>query len=209
MSFTAEPEWLTLSKGLFTGGSLIIAIGAQNAWVLAQGLRRQYHWMIAALCALVDITLICAGMLGLGALLSQSPLMMDIARWGGILFLLVYGAQSMKAALKPGTLEASEAKVNSRKAALLTTLAVSLLNPHVYLDTVILLGSIGNQVTADLQSWFTLGAVLASVLWFFSLSLGARALAPLFRRPVAWQLLDAFVGLVMWGIAWSLYSGTL
>jgi len=202
----ASPEWLTLSKGMLTGGSLIIAIGAQNAYVLAQGLRQQYHWMIAALCALIDLSLICIGMLGLGALLNQSELLMAVARWGGIAFLLVYGAQSLRAAFRPGTLEASAETVISRKAAFITTLAVSLLNPHVYLDTVVLLSSIGNQVATELRPWFTLGAVSASIIWFFSLSLGARWLAPLFRKPVAWQVLDSVVGLVMWSIAWSLFQ---
>lgn len=206
ISLPIGPELATLTKGMFTGGSLIIAIGAQNAFVLAQGLRRQYHWLIAALCALIDLTLITLGMLGLGALLSQSQLLMDIALWGGIAFLLVYGAQSLKAALKPGALEASESRITSRKAAVMTTLAVSLLNPHVYLDTVILLGSIGNQVTSDLRPWFTLGAVSASIIWFFSLGLGARWLAPLFRKPVAWRVLDCVVGLVMWSIAWTLFN---
>ena len=200
------PEWLTLTKGILTGGSLIIAIGAQNTYVLAQGLKRQYHWMIAGLCALIDLSLILVGMLGLGALLSQSETLMTIARWGGIVFLLLYGAQSLKAALTPSTLEASETKVVSRRNALLTTLAVSLLNPHVYLDTVVLLGSIGSQYAETLQPWFTAGAVTASILWFFALSLGARWLAPLFRKPIAWQILDCLVGLVMWGIAWNLYQ---
>lgn len=208
ISLPLGPEWLTLTKGALSGGSLIIAIGAQNAWVLAQGLRRQYHWMIAGLCALVDLTLICLGMLGLGALLSQSELLMSIALWGGIGFLLVYGARSLKAAFKPGALEASKSTITSRKSAILTTLAVSLLNPHVYLDTVILLGSIGNQVEVELRPWFTMGAVGASILWFFSLSLGARWLAPLFQKPIAWRVLDAGVGLIMWSIAWSLYSAT-
>ena len=191
-------------KGLLTSAGLIIAIGAQNAFVLTQGLRRQYHWPIAWVCSLLDATLILLGIAGMGVLISQSPLLLDIVTWGGVLFLLAYGFRALRSAFHSESLQLAGGGITSFKSALLTTLALSLLNPHVYLDTVVLLGSIGGSYPLEQRYWFAAGASLASFLWFFSLSLGARWLAPLFRKPMAWRILDGLVCLMMWGIAATL-----
>lgn len=192
-------------KGLGLGGSLIIAIGAQNAFVLTQGLRRNHHYLVAALCSLVDIVLILAGVAGMGLLIADNPLLLQAATWGGAAFLLWFGATALRSAMKPGTLQEDQnAEGYSRGKIILTTLAVSLLNPHVYLDTVVMLGSIGGRYAPDARVWFAVGAVTASFLWFFSLSLGAQWLAPLFRKPIAWRVLDGLVCLIVWAIAASL-----
>jgi L-lysine exporter family protein LysE/ArgO len=191
-------------QGFVTGGGLIIAIGAQNAFLLAQGVRRQYHWPIALLCSLSDALLICLGVLGMGALISESPMMLELARIFGALFLFYYGYRALRSALQPGGLDMARRGAGSLKSALLTTLAVSLLNPHAYLDTVVLVGSIATQYGDSLRYWFGAGAVLASFAWFLMLGMGAPKLAPLFRDPRAWRLLDSLVCLMMWGIALSL-----
>jgi L-lysine exporter family protein LysE/ArgO len=191
-------------QGFVTGGGLIIAIGAQNAFLLAQGVRRQYHWPIALLCSLSDALLICLGVLGMGALISESPMMLELARIVGALFLFYYGYRALRSALQPGGLDMARRGAGSLKSALLTTLAVSLLNPHAYLDTVVLVGSIATQYGDSLRYWFGAGAVLASFAWFLMLGMGAPKLAPLFRDPRAWRLLDSLVCLMMWGIALSL-----
>ncbi len=196
-------------KGLFTGAGLIMAIGAQNAFVLTQGLRRQHHWSIAGLCSLIDAVLIVLGVAGMGVLISQSPLFLNLATWGGALFLLWYGSNALRSAFKDQTLQTQESKVSSLSTALLTTLALSLLNPHVYLDTVVLLGSIGGHYPSDQRFWFAAGAVLASFCWFFSLSLGSRWLIPLFQKPIAWRILDGIVCLIMWGLAANLIRNAL
>ncbi|NVK40441.1 MAG: amino acid transporter [Oceanospirillaceae bacterium] len=193
-------------QGFLTGGGLIVAIGAQNAFLLAQGVRRQYHWPVALLCSLSDALLICLGVIGMGALISDSPLLLQVARIGGALFLFYYGLRALRSALKPAGLETSGDAGRSLKSVLLTTLAVSLLNPHAYLDTVVLVGGIATQHGEQLRYWFGAGAVLASFTWFMLLGLGAPRLAPLFRNPRAWRLLDAIICLVMWGIALRLLA---
>jgi L-lysine exporter family protein LysE/ArgO len=200
------------AAGFGLGASLIIAIGAQNAFVLRQGLRREHVLLVAATCATIDAVLIAFGAGGFGALVSGSPVITSVAAWGGAAFLFVYGLRSFRAAASPGGLEAragDELQVTSRAAALGTTLAVSLLNPHVYLDTVVLLGSVAAQRAMPERAWFALGAMVASVGWFFSLGYGARLLAPIFARPRAWQALDVAIGIVMWWIATSLVLGQL
>lgn len=188
-------------QGFLTGGGLIVAIGAQNAFLLSQGVRRQYHWPVALLCSLSDALLIGLGVIGMGALISDSPLLLQVARFGGALFLLYYGYRALRSALKPVGLNSDNRGARSLKSALLTTLAVSLLNPHAYLDTVVLVGGIASQHGDQLRYWFGAGAVVASCCWFMLLGFGAPRLAPLFRNPRAWQLLDGIICLVMWGIA--------
>lgn len=195
--------------GLATGAGLIIAIGAQNAFVLSQGIRREYHWPIAGLCGLIDALLITLGIAGMGVLISDSPLLLTLVTWGGAAFLLWYGANALRSALKAGSLEVQTRGLSSLRGALLTTLALSLLNPHVYLDTVILLGSIGGRYPDEGRYWFGAGAALFSFIWFFSLSLGARWLAPLFQKPLAWRILDGLVCLMMWTLAALLLSDAL
>ncbi len=201
---------LAFIQGLGLGAGLIIAIGAQNAFVLRQGLRRQGVFLTALVCTLCDVLLIALGVAGLGSLISSQPILTAIAAWGGALFLFVYGLRAFLSALKPGRLEAEATpSPASPRNIVLTTLAVSLLNPHVYLDTVVLLGSIGGQFAGASRLSFGLGAATASSLWFFGLAYGAQRLGPLFRRPLAWRVLDVLIALVMWGIAASLVAERL
>ena len=198
-------------EGFSLGAGLIIAIGAQNAYVLRQGLRRQHVFAVASLCFFIDCSLIALGAGGFASLLRAVPSLPDIAAWGGALFLAVYSARAFAAALHPGSLKADEAAASggSLKPALATALALSLLNPHVYLDTVILLGGLAAQYPGAERLAFALGAMAASGLWFYGLGYGARRLAPVFASPKAWRLLDAFVGCVMAAIAISLVAGQL
>lgn len=193
-----------LLKGVMTSAGLIMAIGGQNAFVLSQGLKREYHWPIAGLCSLFDAMLICIGVAGMGALISQSEVWMEVARWGGALFLFFYGAKSLRSALQPKALNRHGEGMGSLGKALLTTVAITLLNPHVYLDTVVLLGSIGGQYPGAEKAWFALGAMSFSFVWFFSLVWAAKKLQPLFTNPKAWQVLDCVVCLMMWAIALNL-----
>lgn len=200
------------ASGFALGASLIIAIGAQNAFVLRQGLLRQHVFPVAVTCALIDAALISLGAGGFGRLVSTHPTATSIAAWGGVAFLAIYGGRSFLAALRPSALRAeddSTARAASLGATLAATLAVSLLNPHVYLDTIVLLGSVAAQYPVASRLPFALGAMSASGVWFFSLAYGARLLAPLFARPVAWRVLDVVVGIVMWWVAGSLVWGQL
>lgn len=206
LGFLASAQLIALLKGLGTSAGLIVAIGAQNAFVLTQGLRRQYHWPVAGICSFFDALFITIGVAGVGALVSESEFWLNIARWGGAAFLLWYGLQALRSALKDNSLKSSEQSIGSLRNAILTTLAITLLNPHVYLDTVVLIGSIGGQFDPEVRGWFTAGAISFSFIWFFSISMGAKWLAPLFKKPMAWRILDASVCLVMWGIALSLLT---
>lgn len=199
--------------GLGIGASLIIAIGAQNAFVLRQGLRREHVTAVVVVCVLCDWVLISAGALGFGSLVRAFPALTSIAAWGGALFLIGYGFLSFRSATHPEVLKAEQdsavetSRLASTGAAIAATLAVSLLNPHVYLDTVVLLGSVAAQYPAPLRVWFTLGAWTASLAWFSALGFGARLLAPLFAKPAAWRVLDAGIGVIMWWIAAGLILG--
>lgn len=204
MSFTLSTQMLALLQGLGTSAGLIMAIGAQNAFVLTQGLRRQYHWPIAGICSFFDAVLVMIGVAGMGALISASDTWLMVARLGGAAFLFWYGFKSLRSAMKSNSMGSSSHELTSLRSAILTTLAITLLNPHVYLDTVVLIGSIGGQFPEDQRPWFAVGAISFSFIWFFSISLGAKWLAPLFKKPIAWRILDASVCLVMWGIAISL-----
>lgn len=191
--------------GFGLGLSLILAIGAQNAFVLRQGLRREHVLAVVLVCAISDAVLVAAGVAGFGALAEAVPGLEQVIRYGGAAFLLAYGARSFMSAGRGGAVLEAGASAASLGRALLTCLALTWLNPHVYLDTVVLLGSVSAQYDNPLQ--FGVGAVLASFAFFFSLGFGARLLAPLFRRPVSWRVLDALVGGVMWSIAARLMSG--
>jgi L-lysine exporter family protein LysE/ArgO len=192
--------------GMLTSAGLIIAIGAQNAFVLRQGLRREYHWLVATVCSCLDTLLIILGVTGMGLLISDSALLLTWVTWGGVLFLLAYGAKALHSAFYTNRLELQAGGLSSLRSALLTTLALSLLNPHVYLDTLVLLGSIGGRYPEQGRYWFGAGASLFSFIWFFSLSLSARWLQPLFRKPLAWRILDGLVCLMMWSLALLLIS---
>ncbi|MBP0484212.1 LysE/ArgO family amino acid transporter [Sagittula salina] len=191
-------------QGMALGLSLIVAIGAQNAFVLRQGLRRAHVLPVVLVCAVSDAVLIAAGVAGFGALAEALPGLDWGMRVFGAAFLVWYGARSLWAAWRGGVaLEAGEG-TQSLRAAVLTCLALTWLNPHVYLDTVVLLGSVSARYDA---LPFALGAMSGSFLFFFALGYGARGLAPLFARPLAWRLLDLVIGLTMWGIALGLLLG--
>lgn len=188
--------------GLFLSLSLIVAIGAQNAFVLRQGLRREHVTAVVLFCALADAVLISAGVLGMAQALGSRPALAQAMALAGAAFLAWYGWQALQRARRASQLQAAASGAGlSRGAALAQAAAFTLLNPHVYLDTVLLVGSIGAQQPAGLQGWFIGGASIASLGWFTALGFGARWLAPLFSRPRAWQVLDALIGLTMWVLA--------
>ncbi len=188
----------TLLAGLASGASLIIAIGAQNAFVLRQGLRREHVLPIVLICIASDGILIALGIAGVGGLVRAAPAALDVVRWVGFAFLMLYAVFAARRAFRPERLDPNgEAMRTSLVAAVLTCLALTWLNPHVYLDTVVLLGSLATA-HGDPGRWiFGIGAVLASVLWFCALGFGARFLAPVFARPISWRILDAGVAVLM------------
>jgi len=194
--------------GFSSTAMLIMAIGAQNAFVLRQGLRREHVLPVVALCALSDAVLLQAGVWGMGGVLLARPEWGQWMRWAGALFLLAYALQAGARALRPGQLLVTAGGPgNSLRSTVLTLLAVTWLNPHVYLDTVVLLGGVAAQLPAQERFTFGLGAALASWLWFFALAYGARLLAPLFTRPTSWRVLDTSVALVMLAVAYQLLQG--
>lgn len=198
---------LTFLKGFGAGGGLIIAIGAQNAFVLSQGVRKNHIILIPLICAVCDALLIALGVTGMGTLIASSKPLSLAAGIGGAVFLFIYGIGSFKSAYKGGSLSASQKAESSLKSIIFTTLAVTLFNPHVYLDTVVLLGSISSQFQQPGHLFFGAGAILASFIWFFSLSIGGRMLAPLFTKESSWRILDTLVGIIMWAIALSVLKG--
>lgn len=194
-------------NGYLVALSLILAIGAQNAFVLRQGLRREHVGVVVAVCAISDAVLIGAGVAGFGSLSAALPWFAEAMRWLGVVFLVVYGAMRFRAALRGGeALRPSEAGSAPLGKVLATCLLLTWANPHVYLDTVVLVGSISAQY-APHQWVFGLAAACASVSFFTALGFGARALGPVFARPAAWVWLEVGVGLTMWGIAAGLAFG--
>jgi len=188
--------------GLGTGLSLIVAIGAQNAFVLKQGLIGRHVFATCAFCALSDALLITLGVAGAGTIALHAPGFLAAMRWGGVIFLLVYGARAMRQALRGGSALQAGAGAAGLPATLAVIAALTWLNPHVWLDTVVLLGAISTGF--ENKAGFVMGAVSGSVLFFFGLGYGARLLAPVFARPMAWRVLDVGVALVMWSIALGL-----
>ena len=191
--------------GLGLGLSLIVAIGAQNAFVLRQGLRREHIAAVIAICAASDAVLIALGVAGAGWVFQQVPWLVEVVRWAGFAFLLVYGLLAARRAIRPKALAAAtdQSARMSLLAVIGTCLALTWLNPHVYLDTVVLLGSVAG--THGDERWlFGVGAIVASILWFTALGVGARLLAPVFARPVAWRVLDGIIAAVMIVLAVSL-----
>ena len=189
--------------GFLTGLSLIVAIGAQNAFVLRQGLLRKHVLVIVLICAISDATLIILGVLGLGALISALPWLLEVIRWVGVAFLVWYGSTSLKRFMKNESLKAAEAGSGNLKQPVLTTLALTFLNPHVYLDTVIFIGGIANQF-GDQKWMFVVGAVTASFIWFFSLGFGASKASVVMSKPAFWKILDVFIAAVMFSLAITL-----
>lgn len=197
--------YLPFLKGFFTGAGLIIAIGAQNAFVLKQGLTKNHVFAIALFCTLSDALLIALGVSGLGVLLTSNQVLLIIAKWGGAAFLFWYGFRSFRSMFHSESLRTQHASAShSLKKILLTLAALTFFNPHVYLDTVVLLGTLGAQFEKVPRSFFALGAIVASTVWFFALSYGARLLAPLLRSQRSWKVIDCLIGCIMWTIALSL-----
>jgi len=190
------------ATGFAVGLTLIVAIGAQNAFVLRQGLRREHVGLIVALCATADALLMTAGVAGLGLLIGARPTLARGLALAGALFLAGYGLRALWRSLRPAALSGTDAGAPmSRRQALAQTAAFTLLNPHVYLDTVMLVGAVGAQQVGVAKAAFVAGAASASVLWFSALGYGARWLAPLFARPAAWRVLDLSIGLTMLSLA--------
>jgi L-lysine exporter family protein LysE/ArgO len=199
------PFLAPLLAGLGAGLSLIVAIGSQNAFVLRQGLRREHVLPVVLVCAMSDLVLITAGVAGLGALVARAPVLLAVITWGGAAFLLVLAVQAALRALRPAALDAAEGGLRlSVGAAVGTAFALTWLNPHVYLDTVLLLGSVAAGHGPDGRWAFGVGAGLASILWFTALGFGARVLAPVFARPTAWRVLDGAIAAVMVVVAVTL-----
>jgi L-lysine exporter family protein LysE/ArgO len=193
-------------KGIGLGGSLIVAIGSQNAYLLRQALKREYVLTCIAICIICDVALIAAGVAGMGQLIIEAPALLFWIKIAGAGFLFWYGLRAARSAIHPSAMLADENNsAPDRKTVIAAMLAFSLLNPHVYLDTVVLLGSIGGQQAGNGRLYFALGAMLASVLWFSGLGLGARYLRPIFAQPNAWRILDGIIAIVMWALAISLF----
>lgn len=195
----------TFFAGLGLGFSLIIAIGAQNAFVLRQGIRLEHIAIVVLICALSDAVLIVVGITGIGVVVDRFPLAIIVIRLCGAAFLIVYGVLAARRAMRPQSLDATQASDSKTlRTVVLTSLALTWLNPHVYLDTVLLLGSIANASGESGRWVFGAGAVLASLVWFSALGFGARALRPLFAKPVAWRVLDVAVAATMIAIGLKL-----
>jgi L-lysine exporter family protein LysE/ArgO len=191
--------------GLGFGLSLIIAIGAQNAFVLRQGLRGEHVGGVVAICVGSDAVLIAAGVAGVGTLVTTTPTLLEVVRVAGAAFLLGYAALALRRAARPAAVDAASDRASDRGAVLATCVALTWLNPHVFLDTVLLLGSIAGT-HADGRWWFAGGAIIGSTLWFSTLGYGARLLRPLFSRPAAWRVLDVLIATTMTVIAISLLA---
>ena len=194
---------IALIAGFFSGLSLIVAIGAQNAFVIRQGLLRSHVALVVTVCSLADAFLIILGIGGLGKIIQSQPQALEFIRWFGVAYLIWFGVKSVRAALSPQSLDVQGENEKSAWKVLLTVLTFTFLNPHVYLDTVILLGSIANQFS-DHRWFFAFGASLASVVWFTSIGYGARAASHLMSRPIFWKILDSAIAAIMFTIALTL-----
>ena len=186
--------------GLLAGLSLIIAIGAQNAFLIRQGLTKKFVLLTVLICAISDAILIALGASGLGALIKSNKNVLEFVRWFGVIYLLWFAFRSAKSVLKKEVLNSAGEASADRKSVILTVLALTFLNPHVYLDTVILLGSISNQFGSD-KWFFCVGAMLASFIWFTAIGFGAKSASRFMSRPIFWKILDSIVAVIMLSIA--------
>ena len=195
-------------EGFGVGAGLIIAIGSQNAFVLKKGIMKQHVFITALTCSIIDMLLIILGSMGLGTIISKTPILMISATLFGIVFLSMYGIKSFMAVFQSKSLNSEEDKEESTslKVTLITLLAFTLLNPHVYLDTVVLLGSIGARYPIVDRANFVIGACMASFVWFFGLAYGARFFSPLFKKDITWKILDFIIGCVMLTIVYKLFE---
>jgi L-lysine exporter family protein LysE/ArgO len=199
--------WSAAVSGFLLGGSLIVAIGAQNAFVIRQGALNAHVFWVCLFCAVCDAILIWGGVFGLGALIKLVPLFIPVLTYGGAAFLIWYGVKALLRALNPSGMGASTESAGSLKAALAACAAFTLLNPHVYLDTVVLVGSIANARPQGEQVPFATGASIASLTWFFALGYGAKALGPWLVRPTVWRVIDFCIAAVMFLLALKLLLG--
>ncbi|CAE6891941.1 Arginine exporter protein ArgO [Vibrio sp. B1REV9] len=199
--------WVLL-QGFGLGATMIIPIGAQNAYVLNQGIKRQHHLTTATICSILDMIFISLGIFGGGAILSQNEILLTSVTLGGIAFLSIYGMLSLKSALKPTDTSESKGEVvaRGRRTVILGALAVTVLNPHLYLDTVVILGSIGGQFEGNDRIAFAVGTIMASFVWFYTLSLGAAKLGPTLSKPKVKKGIDIAVAMMMFVIAFALAS---
>ena len=208
LNAAGPPASTAFLAGLGLCLSLIVAIGAQNTYVLRQGLRREHVALVVAVCIALDSVLVALGVSGLAGFLAHSPALLQAVALAGAAVLVWYGGQALRRALQPHALHTPiHGRGQPRKQVLAQVLGISLLNPHVYLDTVLLIGSVGAQQPHGQQTMFWLGASCASALWFAGLGFGARWLAPLFERPMAWRVLDTLVAVMMATLAWGLLRG--
>lgn len=196
-----------LFHGLFLGASMIIPIGVQNSYVLNQGIKRNHHFLTATICMLCDITLIALGIFGGGKLIASNDTLMFIMGWGGMIFLVSYAAIAFKNCWRNDYNQPEKVTMlTSRKAVVATTLAVTLLNPHVYLDTVMILGSVAGAFEGQEKLFFAIGTMLASVIWFYSLAGGAAKLAPWLSQPKIQRAIDGLIGSIMLFVAYTLFN---
>ncbi len=198
---------LPLLIGLGSGLSLIVAIGAQNAFVLRQGIRREHVLPVVLICGVTDAMLELLGVAGIGLIVERAPIVLEVVRWGGVAFLIWYAWSAARRAMRPEVLVAGAGGETSLKKTVLACLAITYLNPHVYLDTMVLMGSIGNAQGDPARWWFVAGGAIASIGWFFVLGYGARALTRFFATPRSWRILDGVVAVTMLVIAARLAFG--
>jgi L-lysine exporter family protein LysE/ArgO len=191
---------IAFSSGVLSGFALIIAIGAQNAFVIRQGLQRQHVLTVVLFCAISDALLIAAGTAGLGKVIESAPEVLEIVRWFGVTYLIFFGLKSLRSAFRHNTLTLEQGNLVSRKRTILTVLGLTFLNPHVYLDTVIFLGSIANQFPTD-KWFFSAGAMTASFLWFFFIGFGSKMAARFMVKVIFWKVLDLAVAIIMFTLA--------
>jgi L-lysine exporter family protein LysE/ArgO len=189
--------------GFFTGLSLIIAIGAQNAFVIRQGLTKRYVFTVVAICTVIDASLIALGIGGLGVAIAGLPWLLEVIRWFGVAYLTWFGIKSLISATKIQTMDAAGGESKSAGKVITTVLAMSLLNPHVYLDTVIFVGGVGNTFGEN-RWFFAYGAMLASLVWFTSIGYGAKAASRFMSKPVFWKVLDGIIAVIMFTLAITL-----
>ena len=194
---------LAIIPGFLTGLSLIIAIGAQNAFVIRQGLLRQHVLLVVAICAISDAVLIFLGTGGLGTLIQGKPSLLELISWFGVIYLTLFGIRTLRSAFKSQSLDAGEGFAISKSKIVATCLALTFLNPHVYLDTVILLGSIANQFENN-RWFFAIGGATASLVWFTAIGFGARSASRFMSKPIFWKILDSIIATVMFTIAITL-----
>ncbi|KGJ89462.1 LysE/ArgO family amino acid transporter [Thalassotalea sp. ND16A] len=195
-------------KGFVIGAGLIIPIGVQNSYILSQSIKRNHHLLAATICILCDFILMSLGVFGGGALINSNSMLAELITWGGIIFLTVYGLIFFKQFYLANNDDMlKEIKPSTRKAVIFTTLAVTLLNPHAYLDTVVIIGSISGKFADADKLAFLFGTLLASIAWFYALSLGAARMSPWLSQRKVQRGINLIVAILMWTIAWFLFAG--